>query len=309
MRSLPVLVRVYLAFVLFSLGGTALQVFGGLDPGPIAPVAAVLTLALGVMAVMSGPTRTSPPAPISTGLERGKLWASVAVLVLGIVAEICGLYTGLPFGQYRYTDAWWPTIPLPGGHVFPVMLPFAWVLIVVGATVALSRWFDGIRLGLMVGLLASAIDFFKEPVLTQALGYWKWTDPNWPLGEGLFGVPLLNALGWFVVATLGALTFEAVRHSPLLRPHVPASDSLGGGGEGSGERSRRELPSTPQSDAGERESKSRAATAVLAGHVLLMSGIGAMRGFPWMIAISVLAIAVIGWSAHRTPGPLVESQR
>ena len=245
MRSLPILVRVYLAFVLFSLGGTALQVFGGLDPGPIAPVAAVLTLALGVAAVLSKLRPTSPPNPLSTGVERGRLRAPMAVLVFGIMAEICGLYTGLPFGKYRYTDAWWPTIPLPGGHVFPVMLPFAWVLIVVGATLALSRWFRGIRLALSVGFIACAIDFFKEPILTQVLGYWRWTDSGWPLGEGLFGVPVINALGWFVVATLGAGIYEAIRRPPLLRPHVLASGSFGGGGEGLGERSQPDAGETP----------------------------------------------------------------
>ena len=137
-------------------------------------------------------------------------WRRVGVgTILGLAwvsaAEICGLFTGLPFGEYRYTELWLPLIPLPQGHQFPVALPITWF--VLGGAVALLTgrrrfgWVWG-------GSLLALIDFALEPVLTGPVGFWHWSsgDP-----------PVLNYVGWFGV---GAVLYT------LLRPSMTVSDQM-----------------------------------------------------------------------------------
>jgi putative membrane protein len=131
------------------------------------------------------------------GTILGLAWVSAA--------EICGLFTGYPFGDYRYTELWLPLIPLPQGHQFPVALPITWF--VLGGAVALLigsgrfAWIWG-------GILLALIDFALEPVLTGPVGFWRWSsgDP-----------PALNYVGWFCVGAVLIL---------LLRPTKEVSVQL-----------------------------------------------------------------------------------
>ncbi|MFQ3669378.1 MAG: carotenoid biosynthesis protein, partial [Fimbriimonadaceae bacterium] len=197
MGKLSRLGKVYLGLVAFSLAGSAVSRLTGLDPGPIAPVAAALTLLTGFAAAFA-------PVWQAIGPKRA-LAAGAFVLTVGAASEIAGLYTGLPFGRYAYTDAWFPTVPLPGGHFFPLLLPFAWFLMAGSAYLVVSRLAQGrdgtgSRPPLWVvpggALLAAALDVPMEPVMTDVLGYWVWLDPTWPIGGPVLGAPLMNAVGW-----------------------------------------------------------------------------------------------------------------
>ena len=121
-----------------------------------------------------------------------RLWP---VLLLGAAAEVTGLYTGFPFGQYSYTARWSPVVALPGGNYFPAILPFAWLLM-AGAAWAISPG-EGWRKAAISGGLAALIDIPMEAVMTGPLAYWRW-DPGGPLPGG---APITNTIGWFVVAT------------------------------------------------------------------------------------------------------------
>lgn len=195
----------------FSLTGSAVSRLTGLDPGPIAPVAAALTL-------LTGFTAAFAPVWQAIGPKRA-LAAGAVVLAVGSASEITGLYTGLPFGRYAYTDAWFPTVPMPGDHRFPLLLPFAWFLMAGSAYLVVCRWATrrvepGARPPLWVipggAVLAAVLDVPMEPVMTYVLGYWVWLDPTWPIGGPILGAPLMNAVGWVATSLIAGWVLHAV---------------------------------------------------------------------------------------------------
>jgi len=191
--------RAYIGLVIFSLLGMALQRVSGLKPGWIAPIAGALTLLTGVAVVV---------APVGRALGPKRAVTAVgAVLGLGTISEIIGLYTGLPFGAYVYTDRWWPSVPLPGEHRFPLLLPAAWLMVAGAAYLTSSRHFPRAPISwvaVISGLLAALVDLPMEPVMTGTLGYWRWTPPG-----PLLGAPVMNFVGWWLTGSLAAWLFEA----------------------------------------------------------------------------------------------------
>jgi putative membrane protein len=197
-----------------------------LDPGPIAPVTALLTLTVGCVAAL-GSYRCLP--------------ALAGVLTLGAASEVCGLYTGFPFGHYAYTDRWWPTLVLLGGHRFPVQLPFAWLLMAGGAFLAMPAKLSLLPRAVLGALLAASLDLVMEPVMVGALGYWRWVEPG-PLPGG---APIANFVGWFGTSLLAGLILGSLQ---------PSED--------------------------ERSAPYQNARLVLAGHLVLTMGIGAIDCLP-----------------------------
>lgn len=188
---------VYFGLVAFSLIGTAISRLLHLDAGPIAPVTSLVTLGTAIATVW--PARVDRQDFLRAGLA----------MLAGAAAEIASLYTGWPFGQYRYTSAWWPTVVLPHGHNFPLALPFAWLMITLAALRATrSPWWAGI--------LAAGVDVAMEPVMVHDLRYWTW-DPPGPLPGN---APWQNVFGWWITATIGAY---------LLRPSLREEDATDDG--------------------------------------------------------------------------------
>ncbi|HLO98457.1 MAG TPA: carotenoid biosynthesis protein [Fimbriimonas sp.] len=187
MRVKPIF-QGYCAIVAFScLGSIASKAFQ-LDPGPIKPIFSFLMIALGVTCI---------------AIEMGN-WKSVAfILGLGTAAEICSLATGFPFGRYHYTDQWIPTIPLWGNERFPLLLPFAWVMIVGGAASLVQRKASGWWFVVATGLLCAAIDAPMERAMIDVFRYWTWVDVG-----PVFGAPIVNSLGWFGVAAVAAIPLK-----------------------------------------------------------------------------------------------------
>ncbi len=190
--SIPL--RIYLGLVVFSLMGSQFSVSLGLPAGPIASIASVLTLFAGFAAIL---------------YNFHWNWRILGIaMAVGAVAEICGVYTGLPFGRYAYTENWWPSVIMPGAQPFPLMLPVAWAM-VVGACWGIC---DGTRQASkswMVPLLATATDFAMEGPMTKAFKYWKWTDLTWPIGTDSYGMmPRMNSVGWYLVAGVVAFVFH-----------------------------------------------------------------------------------------------------
>lgn len=194
MISLPT--RVFLGLVAFSLAGSLFSQLTHLDPGPIAPIASLLTLGAGVVAVFEEYVRTVSSPWLRLG----------AALAMGAAAEIVGLATGFPFGRYAYTHAWWPTVELPVGP-FPLALPFAWLLMAGGARLSVPGSI------LVSGLLAAVVDLVMEPVLAGPLGYWRWLAPG-PLPGG---APVANFVGWWAVGALASL----ILGEPPIRANSP----------------------------------------------------------------------------------------
>lgn len=182
--------------VAFSVAGSLLSALTGLDPGPIRPVAGALTLLVFVWAVAK---------PIYKAMDKAKAVRVLAgLLLLGAGSEICGLYTGLPFGRYEYTQAWQPVVAIPGEKFFPLLLPFAWLMVVCAGYLYTSSMFTKGIAAVLAAFLATLVDVLMEWAIVVNLGYWRWTDPNWPIGHFAWGVPIMNFVGWFLVAWVGA---------------------------------------------------------------------------------------------------------
>lgn len=131
------------------------------------------------------------------------LTTTAAVFLLAWGVEAIGSTTGLPFGRYAYT----PTLQPQIRHV-PLIIPLAWMMMLppawaVGSRIA--RGSGGLRFALASGLAFTAWDFFLDPQMVH-WGFWVWQEPG-----GYFGIPWLNYLGWFIVASLLTL---------ILRPHA-----------------------------------------------------------------------------------------
>ena len=205
---LPNLSLLYVGLVAFSIVGSIISTYGHLEPGPIKPIASLLTLATGFSIVC-----LSFDAP----------FALVAVVLVGLFAEVCGIYLGVPFGKYEYTTAWWPVVELPLRRNFPLQLPFAWVTIVGSATLISSiKTTSRTSVVIASALIASICDLAMEPVMTGQLGYWHWNEAGPLPGHA----PTMNFVGWFLVSAIASF---ALTQKPVeIRNVGPAITVLGG---------------------------------------------------------------------------------
>ena len=143
-----------------------------------------------------------------------------SVLFFAWLVEVIGVHTGLPFGRYAYTDALQPQI----GNV-PVQVPAAWLMMLppawaVGTIITVRslqathsrKWLGNAAFSLTSGLAFSAWDLFLDPQMV-AWKLWRWEAPG-----SYFGIPLLNFLGWTLLAatlSFGLSTFTETDVLPV----------------------------------------------------------------------------------------------
>lgn len=192
MSSPSLIFKLFLGTLIFSAAGTVVSHFGHMPKGISGPICSAILILSGSWLVLRELRGFSP----------------LLLLFFGALAEIVGVYTGVIFGSYRYTDAWAPVISLPGGRLFPILVPFAWVFVAGGSFLAVRGIAKGWTPALLAGLLAAAIDAPMERAMTGTFGYWKWDFPGQP-----FGAPVQNAIGWFVIASLAAFLIAAQSRS------------------------------------------------------------------------------------------------
>ncbi len=132
-------------------------------------------------------------------VHRGVGWALGLVAITaggGLLAEVVGTRTGLPFGDYSYGSAlgW----QLAG---VPVVVPLAWTMMlyptyVAATTLTQARWFAA----LLGGLSMMGWDLFLDPMMVE-LRAWTWAGGSTQL-PGIDAIPAMNFAGWFVVGTV-----------------------------------------------------------------------------------------------------------
>ncbi len=137
------------------------------------------------------------------------LKVGISIFLAAWLSEVVGVHTGLPFGSYTYTEALQPQIagvPVQVPAAWLMMLPAAWA---VGGSFIYRRgqaskprsWVDKAAFAATSGLAFSAWDLFLDPQMV-AWQLWSWETPG-----HYFGIPLINFLGWTVIAA--SLSFGA----------------------------------------------------------------------------------------------------
>jgi len=138
--------------------------------------------------------------------------AAVGLVVVagggGLVIEAVGLATGLPFGEYRYTDALGPSL-----LGVPLVVPAAWTMMSYPALVVGRRLAAALGCGrgatTVLGAWALASwDVFLDPQMVDA-GNWYWLDPT-PALPGVPGIPVSNFAGWLLVALVMIAALDRV---------------------------------------------------------------------------------------------------
>jgi uncharacterized membrane protein len=126
----------------------------------------------------------------------------------GLLAEVVGVHTGVPFGDYAYTG-------VLGVRVLdvPVVVPLAWVLFAYPCLVLARRLVRGpLRRALVGGAALASWDLFLDPMMV-AQGGWTWHHPD-PGLPGVPGVPLTNFAGWVLVSVVIVAVLERVLPEP-----------------------------------------------------------------------------------------------
>ena len=134
--------------------------------------------------------------------------------LFGLGVEVLGVHTGWPFGVYQYDSSL-------GQAVFgvPLVVPFAWVMMVHPVLVA-SRRIAGGWVFLYGGALLASWDLFLDPQMVAA-GRWKWevTGSHVPFTTD---IPLSNIFGWL----LAGIMIVGLLHLALPRDRRKETASL-----------------------------------------------------------------------------------
>jgi uncharacterized membrane protein len=173
-----------LRLVLFFFPFGLLFVGAGVLPGEFSWTASVI-IALSALATVLSEMRFR-----STSAACGDLILIAGVL---LIVEWVGVTTGIPFGEYRYTDAL--GFRIAG---VPVAVTFAWYTTIVNAVRISEHLWNGHRaaVALSAAFITVSLDLALEPMASFVQGYWIWNGGT---------VPLMNYGAWFLLSLLGGI--------------------------------------------------------------------------------------------------------
>ncbi|WP_163553936.1 bisanhydrobacterioruberin hydratase CruF [Candidatus Frankia alpina] len=127
---------------------------------------------------------------------RGLLWTAGYLAVAvggGLVVEVLGVHTGIPFGRYAYGGALGPRL-----LGVPIVVPLTWAMMTYPSYVLVRRHRRApVRAAVLGSLVLAAWDLFLDPQMVTA-GHWRWLGG----GPALNAIPLTNLLGWLLVGTV-----------------------------------------------------------------------------------------------------------
>jgi putative membrane protein len=117
----------------------------------------------------------------------GFIICSILIVVLGTIAEMTGVNTGLIFGSYSYSDS------VLGPRLFgtPLIIGFNWFILIYCTFVLVNKFRMPVIVRILTGGMVMVLfDILLEPVAGR-LNMWNWTA-----GE----VPAQNYAAWFVLS-------------------------------------------------------------------------------------------------------------
>jgi uncharacterized membrane protein len=132
------------------------------------------------------------------------LWAALIIAVIGGAAHALGEITDMPFGPFVFGPEAGPKLL----KTLPWAVPLLWVFAILNsrgvARLILRPWRKTKTYGFwVIGITAALVmlyDFALDPFASRVNHYWLWTPTKFPVGWQ--GAPLVNFLGWTVVALL-----------------------------------------------------------------------------------------------------------
>jgi putative membrane protein len=125
---------------------------------------------------------------------RRKVALACAAMVIGMIAEIIGVNTGLLFGTYVYGEAM--GIQLAG---VPVLIAITWLFVSVAAwQLASLSSYSPIKTIIIAAWIVVLFDVVLEQYAT-AFGLWSWRD-------GI--IPLKNYVSWFLVSVCISILYS-----------------------------------------------------------------------------------------------------
>jgi len=162
-------------------------------------------------------------------LTRGRrgLAGCVVAAGVGLSAEVVGVHTGVPFGDYSYSDSLgWKVAGVP------IIAGLAWTMLAWPAALVARRLAGSTPMRVLIGGWALASwDLFLDPQLVAA-GHWRWAHPD-PHLPGVPTVPLTNFAGWLLVSmAISMINALSGRPTPVGKGIDHESGSRGVSGRG-----------------------------------------------------------------------------
>lgn len=169
----------YAAYSFLWLGGVHSYVAASGPPAHLAWVGTLFMSLAAALALMHSPSRARA-ALLAGGL-------------VGYLVEVLGVYTGIPFGGYHYTQAFAPL-----AFRVPVVMIAAW-LVLAGYVAALIVPFlgRGLRSVVLGAAALTLIDLVLDPVAAGPMDLWRWEAPG-----VYYGIPWANFAGWYGAGAL-----------------------------------------------------------------------------------------------------------
>lgn len=130
--------------------------------------------------------------------------AATIVGVVGGAAHAVGVITGIPFGPFAYSNSAGPMFF--GTLAWP--MPVIWIIVILNARgvarLILKPWRKLKNYGFwIIGVAAALVVLFDlalEPFATRVNSHWIWLPTKFPWTWN--GMPLINSLGWALVALI-----------------------------------------------------------------------------------------------------------
>jgi len=123
-------------------------------------------------------------------------WWSILVVILSMVVESIGVWSGVLFGEYQYGPTLSPIIVN-----IPLGIGVAWLIVFISSITITQRILNKLYLknivctSLTITTVMVTFDYIMEPAAVS-LEYWSWRRVD---------VPLQNYACWFVIGFVGSL--------------------------------------------------------------------------------------------------------
>lgn len=138
----------------------------------------------------------------------------IIVGLIGFISEIIGVHTGLPFGNYYYTNNVKPLI-----FNVPIVMISAWIVLVAYTLQILLK--TKLKRNSMIvagSALMVCIDLLIDPVAIGPMKFWVWIDNGF-----YYGIPFLNFFGWFLVSLIAFIFIAGIKVYNIWHEYIGVS--------------------------------------------------------------------------------------